>query len=46
MDMIMVERREWKFGKRLSLSWGRDLVHKADEKWVFVFEVDPDGVDG
>jgi hypothetical protein len=34
------ERKEWKYGKALQLSWGDQPVRPCEEKWIFVFNVD------
>lgn len=44
-EMIMTERQEWKYGKRLSLSWGRYVIHQAYEVRGCLTFSEVDGVD-
>ena len=37
-----IERKAWVYGQSLQLKWGEMCVRPCEDKWVFVFEVNPD----
>lgn len=39
---VLIERKEWIYGKSLQLKWGEMCVSPCEDKWVFIFEVIPD----
>lgn len=39
---VFIERKAWVYGQSLQLKWGEMCVRPCEDKWVFVFEVNPD----